>query len=214
MDGFADWQCRADELETGVDVHIDRLLEIMDPQAGAGDRFDWDEVGRALGFGLPDDYIEFMNAYGAGGIEDYLDIFSPISLGDLGGPYTCILSELGTAASVYMEEAGSRAGGGGNLELIQWGGDFDGNMYCWILMEAGDPWPVAVFNRSAVRWEFYSCGMLDFLVGGISGSLIGARQVLGPIWDNPAPRFFNWKEDLRLRASGVNPWTGGESYTF
>ncbi|WP_405363504.1 SMI1/KNR4 family protein [Kitasatospora sp. NBC_00085] len=48
----------------------------MPPHDGSGDIVDWDSVEETLGVPLPSDFRDFVAVYGAGSIDDQVEIAS------------------------------------------------------------------------------------------------------------------------------------------
>ena len=53
---------------------VDRLLDHMRPPVEGGDEVDWPRWRERLGFDFPSDYKRFMEIYGAGTVEEMLEL--------------------------------------------------------------------------------------------------------------------------------------------
>ena len=64
-------------------------------------------------------------------------------------------------------------------------------------------WTVLVLERHG-EWVDYNCGMVDFLIGSLTGTL----EPEGPMtmFLDHRPTFLHWREERRLRAQGADPW--------
>lgn len=62
----------------GLLVELSRLSEMLGfPQVNGDVSRDWSELEEGCGFALPDDYKEFVSAYGPGCINEQLYLFHP-----------------------------------------------------------------------------------------------------------------------------------------
>lgn len=113
-----------------------------------------------------------------------------------------------------MEEETENARGSEPLrtdgDVIAWGVDSDGDILCWLISgEDPDKWPVVVWGRhSSPHWATYDCGMVEFLRAVISGELAESPLSGNDIWDSAPVMYLGDREETRLRALGLDPWTG------
>lgn len=126
------------------------------PDSG-GDRFDWEDLAARTGWRYPADYRRFLETYGAGGtISRSLTISS---VPPAGVEYRV------DRGAVFPPQDGLRA----------WGEDDVADEFFWRCADPDpDMWTVAVHTRNArdgQRWFDYPMGMVEFLVGLLSGTL-------------------------------------------
>jgi hypothetical protein len=176
----------------------------MPPSLEADEVIDWSEVERSWGTAFPSDFREFIDTYGAGSIDDYLVIESPVDADEQG----CPSMRLSTPTEdSYRPSSGPwpypvRPQPGG---LISWGGNIDGVAFYWSTEDPDpDRWPVVVRERHGDFLEF-RCSMTVFLLGMLGPR--ATRPLDSPcLYGAPNSRFIPWREEERLRAGGGWPW--------
>ncbi|MFH9426446.1 SMI1/KNR4 family protein [Streptomyces sp. NPDC017529] len=183
------------------------LIRVMPPHAGAGDSgIDWVDVENAWGTRLPGDYRRFITVYGEGGLNNFLAVLSPRTTGDNG-----LESEMAQeTANARGEWEPVPVGGPDAVPLIAWGVDANGDILCW-LTTGNDPdqWPVAVWGRHAdTPWTVYECNMAEFLVKMFRAEFAECPLSGTDLWGESHITFLCRREEKRLRAQGINPWTG------
>lgn len=187
------------------------LLEQLMPPTGESDtRVDWATLSESWGKVFPPDYRRFIEAYGAGAVEDYLAIFEPESKGGRpGSAYGGMLPSTADAQFSWERTEKSPELQGTVPELISWGGDASADILCWdTSSDNPTSWPVLVMNRDDALWRRYGCGMVEFLVRVLRKDF--AECPLGGIslWGQQPALFLNRREEQRLLDQGLDPWTG------
>ncbi|MEU4211515.1 SMI1/KNR4 family protein [Streptomyces sp. NPDC026206] len=176
----------------------------------AGEEIDWADVQREWGTKFPRDYMAFMSEYGEGGVNDFLQIFQPLS-DERDGPASGMRYETDNARGFIAEVAGPpELYGPPVVPLIAWGVDSSADILCWLTLdEDPDRWSVLVIGRhTASPVAIYECGMTDFLRRVILADFDECPLSGTDLWGSASPRFLGWREEQRLWADGVNPWTG------
>ncbi|MFI7274654.1 hypothetical protein [Streptomyces sp. NPDC049879] len=189
---------------------MDRLLEMMPPSPNAGEEVDWGQVCETWGHGFPSDYRAFVQHYGRGGIEDFLEVLVPGSrdVGSLSGMYR----ESENARQAWLDDAphGVPDGVRGD-SLIAWGVNVESDLLCWEVTEAGSPdlWPIVIFRRHGYpHWRKFECGMVSLLLEIFTAEL-GENPLSGTVlWGKDLVRFLHQRDEEALRTQGIDPWTG------
>ncbi|NKY88490.1 SMI1/KNR4 family protein [Nocardia veterana] len=142
----------------------------------------WREIEETLGHGLPADYKEFIDRYGAGSINGELSVFYPID-------------RYSDDLVVERRDAWFDDYSFGHSEdlpagrLIEWGGNEDGDRCFWFVDDEypdsdPDTWPVYVYFRDRDLddcWHRFDGGMAEFLTGVVDGEFEGADDLVGGI---------------------------------
>ncbi|WP_327181245.1 SMI1/KNR4 family protein [Streptomyces sp. NBC_01334] len=188
--------------------NIELLARLMPPHPGAGDVVDWGLLEQSWGTRFPGDYKEFIARYGAGAISDYVVIFSPECRAEDGAEPAFQGMEEETLNAQQLWSA-KGPGGAGSDRVIAWGLDSSADILCWrITGDDPDGWPVVVWNQDDVVWQEYPCGVVEFLHRVLDAEFDECPLGGLTLWGNAAPRFLHRDEEQRLRASGLDPWTG------
>ena len=176
---------------------VARLAELMPPHAGAGDAIDWDEARRKWGTDFPADYRDFVSVYGGGSIDNGFFVGLPL------------LVAPGVRRPLTFEELNEDGYGLLDLEpdedpdlcgRISWATDCAANHAFWDTSHPDpDRWTVLVLEREG-NWVAHDCGMVDFLVGLMTGEITG----MGGFSPEQA-LFLNWREERRLKEPGSFP---------
>ncbi|NED16684.1 hypothetical protein G3I31_00555 [Streptomyces sp. SID9913] len=184
---------------------IDSLKTLMPPHPGAGDIVDWGGVEDSWGAEFPLDYKQFVALYGEGGVDGYLSVLLPQpQTGEAHPPLRGMEIETRLAEHVWLEEKGEVA-----PKIIVWGVDGSGDLLCWrATQDDADEWPVLVWNPDDAQWSDYPCGMVEFLVTIFLADFDECPLGDLRLWGNASPKFLHWPEEQRLRAAGLDPWTG------
>lgn len=136
----------------------ERLRTLTNWVPGSVPAVDWPAVETTLGTGLPRDYKEVVDLFGAGSFDEYIDLHVP----------GCLRSDLVRSAQRDRKQAADLfwpynaypAPGG----LLRWGGSEQEIVFCWQTGAADpDDWPVLV-QADLVTWERYDCGFGEFMV--------------------------------------------------
>lgn len=180
----------------------------MPSHPGAGDAVDWSVVEASWGTPFPDDYKEFMAEYGEGAVGDYLGVLLAEPHGGIDGRP----AHMGMAQESLNAEDTWRAkppNSSGLPRLITWGLDSSADILCWRA-DGDDPsaWPVVVWSRGRARWSEYACGMTEFLCRLFRAEFDACPLGDLSLWGTASPRFLHRDEERRLRATGIDPWSG------
>jgi hypothetical protein len=144
-----------------------------------------------------------MATYGAGTIQDYLEIFEPEpwdaqSIGDGMSPET-------KNARKHWENEPSSATP--PPVLIAWGVDASADILCWdASATVPEKWPVLVWNRGALEWRRYECGMVEFLRRTLQGDLDSDPLGDAALWGSQRAKFLSREQEDRLLDEGIDPW--------
>jgi SMI1-KNR4 cell-wall len=193
-----------------------RLVAPPIPPADAGRPDQWDDVERALGITLPNDYKQFINAFGTGEFNDLLWIYNPFSsvesmnlLWQAGVPESlendeelgrvCRLdSDLDRYYGFRCEDPEDyplppypEPGG-----LLPVGGDSNGGYMWWLTAGEPDAWPLVRLPHGLRPVEQHELPLVEFLVQWLSGKLPESFGRAGGSFAEPGPVF------LARRASG------------
>ncbi|MEV5647397.1 SMI1/KNR4 family protein [Nocardia sp. NPDC052254] len=149
----------------------------------------WARIEKAMGVGMPPDYRDFIDLYGHGAINDELGINYPGYPQSDGSTLRTLTDAAEDDNRYNVYEAlqapfpGYPAPGG----LLQWGGNYNGDMLCW-LTEGDNPdnWPVVVVFRHIHQpsWRRFDGGMAAFLLALVTGTFDLATTLIG---DPPGP---------------------------
>ncbi|CAL9335350.1 hypothetical protein SUDANB106_00159 [Streptomyces sp. enrichment culture] len=187
------------------------LRPVLAPGAGADEGVDWEALSAAWGVCFPSDYRAFMEVYGAGGISDCLEVLRPLGPDrmDDGG----MASETANARDQWSPDSavdGVAGGGGTTGDVLAWGVTTAADVLCWLTSPADpDRWPVAVLRPSLVsRWTIHPVGMAEFLRRLLAGEFGSCPVSDTTLWRAGAGQFLHWREEERLLAEGIDPWTG------
>ncbi|WP_433204865.1 hypothetical protein ACQP1G_16845 [Nocardia sp. CA-107356] len=157
---------------------FDDLLALMPPAGGA--RFDWGSVERELGFALPGDYKQLIDAYGRGLFRDDVGVWAPVPpergivvMGShLRDEFGQILDTMtgdeewrlpdGSIQPVTIER-------GDPPPVFGWGGASGGQYGYWHTSDPDpDKWPV-VFTDLRGEWDYHPGGLVAYLYALLSG---------------------------------------------
>ncbi|WIM94185.1 hypothetical protein ACTOB_006188 [Actinoplanes oblitus] len=156
-------------------------------------------VREPWGRDFPSDYRRFVDEYGAGTIQAYLDVLAPDGM----------RTETANAEYQWAETAKAPELAGANPVLIAWGTTADADILCWDGSGADpDRWPVLVYCRTWSIWRRYDLTATEFLVrvlrGGFPENPLGGAGLFGA---GTATFLTDAEQRGRLRA-GLDPWTG------
>ncbi|MET7810458.1 SMI1/KNR4 family protein [Streptomyces sp. NPDC005395] len=166
----------------------------------------WATIESSWDFTFPSDYRSFIDSYGAGAIEDYLEILEPRSwdaeaVGD-GMPAETRNARLGWTVEPKRDFPVSS-----EPMLVAWGVDASADLLCWDTARPNpEDWPVIVWSRGDAVWRKYECGMLEFL-----GQVLRADLPSNPLgdealWNTTPAKFVSKVEEARLLNEGIDPW--------
>ena len=170
-------------------AHLARVLGLPEIRAGAG--ADWSPVEAQLGVALPGDYKTFVDAYGAGMVDDHLTVCAPgaaqewvdlVQHNDYA--HVCVRLDfagpddyegdwqLGDATRWTPDREDVPSWFQPGDDLISWGHTGNGDFLFWHVRPgtAPDAWPV-VFKERGPYWEQYRTGFCGTLAGLLTGDL-------------------------------------------
>jgi len=138
-------------------------------------------VERELGVKFPQDYREFVHAYGSGSIEDFIRVLNPFSASDRLGfvPRAKKLCDILRGLRemdivpypVYPDKGG----------LLPWGWDDNGNNLFWLASGKPDKWSTVLGAGRGHKWERFNYPMTTFLAKVLTGT------VTSDIWPGDFP---------------------------
>ncbi|MFI9340798.1 SMI1/KNR4 family protein [Streptomyces sp. NPDC052773] len=185
---------------------LGELAAMMPSPQDGGPSVPWEELEASWGAPFPSDYRAFMETYGPGAIEDYLEILQPA---------TWDAQRTGSGMSPGTKNARK----GWDLEptkafsvvsppvLIAWGVDASADVLCWDASgPVPDEWPVLVWKRGAHEWRRYECGMVEFLRRTLQGELESNPLGDAALWGRQRAKFLSREEEERLLDEGIDPW--------
>lgn len=155
---------------------IDDLKEAMPPPSGGvGGEPRWEAVEAALGLPIPRDFKLLVEAYGDGGMGDFIWLLHPAS----GSP---ALRMVGTVKGMDEDYAWLREGHPADFPLpslpeqgsfLPWALTDNGNYLGWIV-EGQDPeaWPVAVLDDEHGHPERFAMPLGPFVLGLATGTVM------------------------------------------
>ena len=192
---------------TGED-ELEALRQAMPPTAPSNASVDWAQFGRSWGKQFPPDYCRFIDVYGYGSIERYLEVLKPEPEGTVTeNSDMANETEVAREAWSWVRKAPELAEA--RPELIAWGGDASADLLCWDASdEEPGRWPVLVYNRDDGLWRRYDCGMVQFLVRVLRGGFDECPLGDLSLWGRESAVFLNRDEEERMWEAGLDPWTG------
>jgi hypothetical protein len=180
-----------------------RLMELMppppQPAQSEGDPVDWQAVEKQWGTGFPSDYVEFVNNYVDGSVENYLSIGSPNEgpRNRVFAPRADVLEKTKSPWPAWPEPGG----------LIAWGGNSSGDSVFWRTSPDPEQWTIVVWRRQQVpAWVEFHVGIVEFLLRTLAGDLSPFSARI----DEPRPdgtfRFLRWQQEYDLYRKKKDPW--------
>ena len=162
---------------------VDELINLAPPpewRIDAGSPGAWDDVERALGTALPDDYKLITNVYGSGNFNDLFYLYNPFDSGAESGHLVNQAFRrdcFGLSVLNYYDEIKAidselcpfptfpERGG-----LLPLGGDSNGGHAFWLTEGMPEAWPLILFP-DWTEIERHDMPLVDFLVLWLSGAL-------------------------------------------
>ncbi|WP_377268642.1 hypothetical protein [Peterkaempfera sp. SMS 1(5)a] len=178
---------------------------LVPPHERAGEPSDWDALSEAWGTGFPADYREFLAVYGAGAIDDYLFVATPVDPAEDGGALTV------RRRTPAAEPSGRRRAGWPyplwpeRGALLGWGATADAAELYWDTSAADpDAWTVVSRSREGT-FTRHGCGMAEFILRMLGPR--AERPLESPrLYGAPRSRFLGPVEERLLRKAGTDPW--------
>ena len=173
---------------------VDELCALVGLTDFARSEYQWDEVERSLGLGLPDDYKEIVSRFPTGHFQGFLRVLRPGDRGGAPSEYLGYYSHRLDDMRVWRADEPGRfpypifpeSGG-----LIPWGETIRGDLFFW-LTDLPDPnsWPVIVTDYEFSNWKKVSKGLAGFLcdvvTGRFDGQPYGADSASNTPWYRPS----------------------------
>jgi hypothetical protein len=179
-------------------MSFDDLLSVVTPPTEPLDnRGDWGQVVTQIGLTLPVDYMQFVESFGSGSLNDFIYVLNPFATNNnlnllykltqlLGG-----LRELKkehpelVPYPLLFEPAG----------LFPWGLTDNGDMLGWITRGETGHWPSILLPRHASKTAEFWIPMTALLAGLLSGKVV--CDLLSRDLFVSAPRFTSAKSKTR-----------------
>lgn len=180
----------------------------MPPTAESDTSVDWARMSESWGKEFPSDFRHFIAVYGAGAIENFLEVLKPEPRGAEPGP-DAMLMETANAERAWTREPKSVELLDTTPALIAWGVDSSSDLLCWDASDDNpELWPVLVRSRGDDLWSRYDCGMVEFLVRVMQADFAHCPLSDVSLWGVDQAAFLNQREEQRLLKAGLDPWTG------
>lgn len=133
----------------------------------------WKEVERKLGVSLPKDYINFMEIYGTGAIDDFIYVFNPFASNQNLNLFSRTETMLSAYAVLHKEFPSlypfsvfpSSEG------LLPWGISDNGDEFYWKTTKELSNWAVITFRASDSYYEVHDVSFSQYLFRLLSGEL-------------------------------------------
>jgi hypothetical protein len=146
-------------------MSIKQLTSLIPPPKSALDnQGNWRSAEIILGIGYPITFQDLISRYGSGAFfRGHLTVYNPLTLEGLANikqmERICLQLRDGLyplPLPVHPESPG----------LLPWGGDENGNTYCWFTKGKPDKWPVIFLGRGSASHPIqFKVGIVDFLLG-------------------------------------------------
>jgi hypothetical protein len=186
------------------------LQRLMPPPSDRELTVDWDALSRSWGRAFPSDYRQFMTVYGAGSIQNFLQIVSPELKEAPSGPgQGGMVQETATAELLWTQVRRSPELADADPLLISWAASAGADSLCWDASgDHPDRWPVLVVARGDAIWRRYDCGMVEFLARTLQGDFDRSPLSGTDVWGIDSALFLTPGEERRRLRAGLDPWTG------
>lgn len=156
-------------------MSLDRLQSVLKPPVNPSNTGNgWSELEDALGVSLPQDYKDFINIYGTGGIDQFIWILTPFDLDE----NVNFLARAEVMREAYLESKQQfpeyykhcifpEAGG-----ILPWGYTDNGDELYWKTNEDARMWSIIVYESRSWEYHEYPMSMTEFLFGIVSRNLV------------------------------------------
>jgi len=148
----------------------------------------WPSVELELAVRLPDDYKEYIEIYGSGGIDGFLWIFNPFSgnenlnLKRQVVRQRQVLADLRSQGEALPYDAFPLQGG-----ILPFGVTDNGDVLFWKTERRADDWTVVVNESRSPAWERFDLSMCGFLQGVLAGQV--RCNIFPRTFPGPSPLF-------------------------
>ncbi|MFK0286478.1 hypothetical protein ACIQVL_39270 [Streptomyces sp. NPDC090499] len=185
---------------------VRRLTQLLKPPTAGADTLPWQNIQAEWGTTFPQDYRDFMNIYGPGGIDGIIAIATPENRDEPG--YLTVRRTTPRVASEYRTFRGKwtflawPAPGA----LLGWGVTPIGHDLLWRATgNDPDDWPVVLAAyRDGAAYEF-PYGMAEFLARMLGDPADRPTDLPG-VLGHPDSRFLPVPEERAFRDVRQNPW--------
>jgi len=169
-------------------MSISQLKKILPPPESPTEvptRPAWKKIEKEVGVRLPNDYKEYVQAYGTGTICEFLIISNPFSSQEGFALISTLELAIQTLSQLKKTEGDdqvpfdihpTRPG------LLAFGGDENGNGLYWLTDGEPDSWPCVIGQGRGKKWEQYDITMAEFLCQVIS------KEIRSAIWPKTFPK--------------------------
>lgn len=152
---------------------IDDLARLLAPPAQpleSGRGADWGSVTDRIGEPLPVDFMQFIDRYGTGIINDFLTVLNPFSANARLNLLDQMFYHLSALRSLKAQFPGAcpyplffEPGG-----LLPWGITIDSDIFCWKTSGVSGQWTQVIFPRhgDAEEHNMTTCALLAAAIGG------------------------------------------------
>lgn len=152
-------------------MSIAKLTKLVPPPnkpISSGTGQDWAKVEKEIGTRLPQDYKDFIAAYGSGSFAQFYTVFNPfaeskwVRLADRVNDAPERLQDIHDDEPDFLPyDIFPKSPG-----ILNWGNDGNGNDYFWLI-EGDDPdaWPVIAFDCRGSGAEKHDCTLTGYLLG-------------------------------------------------
>jgi hypothetical protein len=147
-----------------MDQSLSKLLALVPPpkrpkEVGAPAR--WARAEAKLGVQLPDDYRQFVHAYGSGLFAGFYVIHTPCAK----NPYANLVEYVRLIGPhIESHERLPFAVHPARPGLLVWGHDENGNYYYWLTKGDPDRWTVVTESVRGTGFAKHRCSMVEYLL--------------------------------------------------
>lgn len=172
---------------------VNQLVAVLRPPTSGGDAIDWERIRLERSVTFPADYQSFVEVYGGGFIDDYLDIFTPPVESSV---YGQILAEVTLTPGLRHPDGYPFYPDSGGI--LRWGADSSGDDAFWHC-ENDDPdeWTILVRKRNhgpnEEAWKSFNGGMVEFLLAIIRDGYPSPFSCPGI--PSSSSRFTSWRDE-------------------
>lgn len=158
-------------------MSIEELKAIVEPPEHPSEvptHPDWGSVEDHLRVNLPQDYCDFISAYGSGLLGNVIRVFNPFASSE----YLALVPCVERICAIRREAKETE----GDEEvpfdvypvspgIMPWGNDENGNTLYWLIKGGPDKWPTIVGEGRGRRWEQFDFPMSTFLARALKGAI-------------------------------------------
>lgn len=149
-------------------MYLDDLKKVLLPPSEPykiGNDEGWSKIENKLGTSLPEDYKNFINTYGTGGIDNFIWILTPFVQDE----NVNFMTRMRVLSNAYLESKSKfpqyykhkvfpEPGG-----LLPWAYTDNGDEIYWLTSENSNEWSVVVYETRSPEYHEYSMNMVEFL---------------------------------------------------